>query len=112
MMFHRTAYVRCSTIFRFLFQPIPKFRKTIKTIFLQVVPQISVNDTREKIAEKILGSAGKSEIALITLYVYRQMDKISWLPFVKAAIERNPVCFNELNGKSIQEVVEILDHVA
>jgi len=37
------------------------------------------------------------------------MDKISWLPFVKAAIERNPVCFNELNGKSIQEVFDILD---
>jgi len=87
----------------------PKIPEDNKNFIPAVVPQISVNDTREKIAEKIIGSAGKSEISLLTLYVYRQMDKISWLPFVKAAIERNPVCFNELNGKSIQEVVEILD---
>ena len=87
----------------------PKIPEDNKNFIPAVVPQISVNDTREKIAEKIIGSAGKSEISLLTLYVYRQMDKISWLPFVKAAIERNPVCFNELNGKSIQEVAGILD---
>jgi hypothetical protein len=37
------------------------------------------------------------------------MDKIDWLPFIKAAIERNPVCFQDLNGKSIQEVYNILN---
>ena len=31
-----------------------------------------------------------------------QMDKIDWLPFIKAAIERNPVCFTDLNGKESQ----------
>jgi hypothetical protein len=40
------------------------------------------------------------------------MDKIDWLPFIKAAIERNPVCFNELNGNSNQEVYSILKNLS
>jgi len=87
----------------------PKIPEDNKNFVSTPVPHISVDDPREKIADRILSYAGKSETALLTLYVFRQMDKISWLPFVKAAIERNPVCFNELNGKSIQEVFDILD---
>jgi len=37
------------------------------------------------------------------------MDMTDWLPFIKAAIERNPVCFNDLNGKDIKEVSVILE---
>jgi hypothetical protein len=36
------------------------------------------------------------------------MDRIDWLPFVKAAMERNPVCFNELAGRSAHEVFKLL----
>jgi hypothetical protein len=36
------------------------------------------------------------------------MDRIDWLPFIKAAIERNPVCFNDLNDKSISDIYVIL----
>jgi len=74
-----------------------------------IVPEISVNNSREEIIEMIHKHALISEIALLTLYVYRQMDKTGWLPFVKAAIERNPVCFNDLNGKSLAEIYSILD---
>jgi hypothetical protein len=45
------------------------------------------------------------------MYVYRQMDRIDWIPFVKASIERNPVCFTDLNGKSIMEVYSILNNL-
>jgi len=72
------------------------------------IPKISIEDSRKKIVKEIYHTKDVSELALLTLYVYRQMDQISWLPFIKAAIERNPVCFNELNGKSIKEVSEIL----
>ncbi|MBN2861536.1 MAG: hypothetical protein JXN62_00140 [Bacteroidales bacterium] len=72
------------------------------------IPKISTEDSREKIVSEIYRSKDISELAELTLYVYRQMDQISWLPFIKASIERNPVCFNELNGKSIKEVSEIL----
>ena len=69
---------------------------------------ISTDDSREKIISHINKLADKSEQALLTLYVYRQMDKTDWQPFVKAAIERNPVCFTDLNGKSAEEVYSIL----
>jgi hypothetical protein len=86
----------------------PKIPGDNKNYVSTNVPDISVNDNRERIISKINHLTGKSELALLTLYVYRQMDKIDWLPFVKAAIERNPVCFTDLNGKSVREVYKIL----
>jgi hypothetical protein len=69
---------------------------------------ISVNDSREKIISLINNLSAKSEQALLTLYVYRQMDKTDWRPFIKAAIERNPVSFTDLNKKTVAEVYETL----
>jgi hypothetical protein len=73
--------------------------------------KISTEDSREQIIDLISSHIDTSEMALLSLYVYRQMDKIDWLPFVKAAIERNPVCFTELNGKNISEVYSILTNM-
>jgi hypothetical protein len=87
---------------------IPDFKKNfINTIRLNITNQ----DSREKIMDTIAGHSGQSELALLALYVYRQMDKIDWLPFIKAAIERNPVGFMELNAKNIQEVYSILKNM-
>jgi len=36
------------------------------------------------------------------------MDKISWIPFIKAAMERNPVCLEDLNGKTTEDIFSIL----
>jgi hypothetical protein len=69
---------------------------------------ISVNDSRKKIVENIQSNSSWSEQAILALYVYRQMEMIDWQPFVKAAIERNPVCFTDLAGKSVDEVYKIL----
>ncbi|MBK7132721.1 MAG: hypothetical protein IPH69_07835 [Bacteroidales bacterium] len=84
---------------------IPLFNKEyISTTALH----ISTDDTRDKIISHINKLADKSEQALLAMYVYRQMDRTDWLPFIKAAIERNPVCFIDLNGKSTEEVYNIL----
>jgi hypothetical protein len=69
---------------------------------------ISTEDNRDKIISLVNRHAGQSELAHLALYVYRQMDKADWLPFIKASIERNPVCFTDLNGKSAAEVFDIL----
>ena len=69
---------------------------------------ISTLDSREMIMEKIYNSITQSELSLLSLYVYRDMDNIDWLPFIKAALERNPVCFNDLSEKSTGQVFEIL----
>ena len=91
---------------------IPSLPEEDKNYILTNKPEISVDDTRDKIVAKIQKSACKSEMALLTLYVYRQMDMTDWLPFVKAAIERNPVCFDDLNGKSTGEVYGIIDKLS
>lgn len=72
--------------------------------------KLSAEDTREEIIDQITCNSTESELSILTLYVYRQMDKINWLPFIKAAIERNPVCYNDLNKKNTSEVYDILSN--
>ncbi len=87
----------------------PRLPDVAKNYLPSVSPEITLEDTREKIVTKIHRLSAKSETALLTLYVYRQMDMTDWKPFIKAAIERNPVCFDDLNGRSIKEVSVILE---
>jgi hypothetical protein len=76
------------------------------------IPSISADDPREKIFDSIVRHSATSEAMLLTMYVYRQMDMIDWVPFVKAAIERNPVCIDNLKGKTTDVVFDILAEFA
>jgi hypothetical protein len=69
---------------------------------------ISTLDSRESIINKVIESTSKSELSQLSMYVYRDMNRIDWLPFIKAAIERNPVCFTDLGEKSTEQVYQIL----
>ncbi|MGC1391421.1 MAG: hypothetical protein WA816_10330 [Bacteroidales bacterium] len=69
---------------------------------------ISIENSREEIINLVTNSQENSETALLALYVYRDMDKIDWHPFIKAAIERNPVSFGDLNEKNNYEVYSLL----
>jgi hypothetical protein len=90
----------------------PKIPDTKKNYKNNTSLKISADDKRDIIIDKIIRNAGSSELALLTLYVYRQMDKIDWLPFVKAAIERNPVCLTDLKGKNAADVYSILQDMS
>lgn len=95
--------------FIFINPQIPDFNKNyINTDRLK----ITTEDSRDKVINLITSHSRKSELSHLALYVYRQMDKIDWLPFIKAAIERNPVCFTDLNGKSVSEVYSILKRLS
>jgi len=63
-----------------------------------IQPKIGLENSRDQILTIINELAVKSETALLSIYIYRDMDKISWLPFIKAAIERNPVCLQYTQG--------------
>ncbi len=91
--------------------------------FLHVTPQLPEPDrqferapvlplhpqlTRDEIVELIQQRAETSETALLALYVYRKMDAIDWNPFIKAALERNPVSVEGLKNQTIKEVYQIL----
>jgi len=90
----------------------PDIPGTDKIFLNPQIPVILPDDSREKITGTITDLAEKSETALLAMYVYRQMDRIDWVPFVKASIERNPVCFTDLNGSSVKEVYENLTKLA
>ncbi|MGB3922551.1 MAG: hypothetical protein WBL00_01335, partial [Bacteroidales bacterium] len=77
----------------------------------EIHPQISVTDSRDEIISKIRSLAGVSEMALLTLYVYRDMALTDWRPFVKAAIERNPVCHADLGGRDAEEIYSLINEL-
>jgi hypothetical protein len=88
---------------------VPRLPSDKKNFTRTEVPLINNNDSRDEIMHKILSYSSKSDTALLTLFVYRQMDKISWLPFLLAVVERNPVCLIDLENKTLNEVYEVLN---
>ena len=70
--------------------------------------RIKTEHSREEIIDMIYQNQVSSETALLALYVFRDMDKIDWRPYIKSAIERNPVSFTDLNEKTNYEVYSLL----
>jgi hypothetical protein len=81
-----------------------KFRKVTH-------PQISVTDSRKEIIGKITDLSNESEMALLALYAFRDMERTDWRPFIKAAIERNPVSHDTLAGRSADEIYNIINEL-
>jgi hypothetical protein len=78
----------------------PQLPETNKKFIQEKVLDININQSRLEILQLIAEEAVDHETALLSLYVYRQMDKIDWKPFVKTALERNPVSLKDLKGKT------------
>ena len=73
--------------------------------FVSVAPiQIEVGQSREEIVEYLRRLRDSSVTADLAFYSYRDVENSDWRPFVKAAIERNPMSIEKTNGKSIDEV--------
>ena len=89
----------------------PKLPSPDKEFVAEVYPDIRVTDSREDIIRKIRDLSGKSEMALLSLYAWRDMSDTDWRPFIKAAIERNPVCHAPLSGKTADEVHDIVERL-
>jgi len=86
----------------------PKIPDPEKTYSVTSKLNITIDDSREEIINIIDRHRENSETALLALYVFRQMDKIDWSPFIKAAVERNPVSLTELKGKNKLDAYTIL----
>jgi hypothetical protein len=86
----------------------PKIPDASRNYIATDVPDINPGDSRNDIIHKIVNHSGRSESSLLAIYTGRFMDMIDWLPFIKAALERNPVSFNELSGKTNAEVFKKL----
>ena len=93
----------------------PKLPSDNKKFIKSSFPEIDINNTRDEILEKVIKGADTNETALLSLYIFRQMDKIDWLPFIKAAIERNPVSVTEsenLSQKDVFEKIAAMDNIS
>lgn len=86
----------------------PRLPSSDRDFVSEPYPEISVTDSRDELIRKVREISGVSEMALLSLYAYRDMEMTSWKPFVKAAIERNPVCHEPLAGRSADEIFAII----
>ncbi|MDR3095115.1 MAG: hypothetical protein LBU62_10830 [Bacteroidales bacterium] len=66
--------------------------------------QICTSQSRREILSLIHEMSSQNEFAEMAQYAFRSMTDIPWDPFVKAAIERNPVCVEGLKGKSLEDI--------
>jgi hypothetical protein len=86
----------------------PKLPAETKNFLKGDTPEIKTTDTREDIVNKIFENKNNSLSANLTLYVFRQMDQTEWVPFIKAAMERNPICFEEKKREDISTLYYML----
>ena len=86
----------------------PRIPGTDKNFAVTHKLDIKNENSREDIVNLIREQQENSETARLALYVYREMDLIDWSPFIKAAVERNPVSFTDLNEKTNYDVYSLL----
>jgi hypothetical protein len=104
---HGALIEMCNEIRNFISTD-PKLPPADKTFIPIERLGIEIDDTREKVITKVHKFSKRSETGLLALYVFREMEIIDWKPFIKAAIERNPVCFEAFDGKDPHEIFSIL----
>ena len=80
--------------------------------FLPAEPiEISVEQNREQIIDYLHKVRQSNITADLAFYSYRDMESCNWLPFVKAAVERNPVSIQMVKAMSIKEIYAWLEQM-
>ncbi|MDR0438486.1 MAG: hypothetical protein LBH22_09370 [Bacteroidales bacterium] len=86
----------------------PRLPSNVKT-FVKTEPiEISEQLSREEVIAEIEQKTSINEVAQLALFAARRMDLVDWQPFVKAVVERNPVCVDALKDLSIYEIYDVL----
>jgi hypothetical protein len=72
--------------------------------FVPATPiDISVQQDREQIIEHLGVLRGSDSTADLAFYAYRDMETCDWVPFVKAAVQRNPISIEAVKGMSVEQ---------
>jgi len=66
--------------------------------------KISVEQSREQIIDCLQQMRRSNSTADLAFYAYRDMESCEWEPFIKAAVERNPVSIRMADAMSLEEV--------
>ncbi|MHC4203598.1 MAG: hypothetical protein ACYSTT_03035 [Planctomycetota bacterium] len=70
--------------------------------------EISPEQSREQIIDYLQNKRQSNKTADLAFYAYRDMESCDWAPFVKAALERNPVSLQMTDSMSLEEVYKWL----
>ena len=73
--------------------------------------ELNVDQSREEIIEYLESQRETSVTADLAFYAYRDVASCQWAPFVKAAVERNPVSIRMTESMSVDEVHEWLEQM-
>ncbi len=65
--------------------------------------------TREQIIDYLQDIRSQNITADLAFYAYRDMETCDWLPFIKAAVERNPISIQQLGNMPVDKVKSWLD---
>ena len=77
----------------------PKLPSPEKNYLPAPAIEIGVDWTREQIIDYLQNLRGQSVTADLAFYAYRDMETCDWIPFLKAAVERNPVSLADGHGQ-------------
>jgi len=87
---------------------LPTFDKN----FLSAEPiKISVEQSREQIIEYLQQVRRSNSTADLAFYAYRDMETCDWTPFIKAAVQRNPVSVQAVESMSLEQVYTWLEQM-
>ncbi|MDE6494062.1 MAG: hypothetical protein K2L50_05765 [Bacteroidales bacterium] len=76
-----------------------------KTFVSYPLLQLSPEQSREEITDYLHRQAAEGHpVAVLSLYAWRDMENTDWEPFVKAAVERNPVAIKETEALNMDEI--------
>jgi len=70
--------------------------------------EVPLGQTREKVIEYLQQIRSSNTTADLAFYTYRDMQTCDWAPFIKAAVERNPVSIRMTESMSIEQAYDWL----
>jgi hypothetical protein len=80
--------------------------------FLSSEPiEISTEQSREQIIDYLHRIRQTNTTADLAFYAYRDMETCDWRPFIKAAVERNPISIQMTDSMSLEQVLGWLNQM-
>jgi len=73
--------------------------------------EVSVEHDREQIIGYLHQKRRSNVTADLAFYAYRNMESCDWEPFIKAAVERNPVSIRMVDTLTLEQVYQWLDRM-
>jgi len=89
----------------------PKLPGFDKTFVDNPSINLSIEYSREQIIDYLKSIRKSNTTANLAFYAYRDMENCDWQPFIKAAIERNPVSIEATESMSLDAVYSWLEQM-